>query len=44
MFTVPKPQASCHHQLLEIEAAGAEVRMLQDLTGQVQNTSSDFIL
>lgn len=44
MFALPRPRALCHHQLLEAKAAGLKSRIVQDLTGQIQNTSSDFIL
>lgn len=45
MFALPKPRALCHHQLLETKAAGLKSRIVRlDLTGQIQNTSSDFIL
>lgn len=45
MFALPKPRALCHHRLLETKAAGLKSRIVRlDLTGQIQNASSDFIL
>lgn len=37
------PKLLCHHQFLETEAAGLKSRIAEDLAGQMQNTSSDFI-